>query len=109
MKFFYLFLDLIKCIAISKFCDILRVNPTQRRIYVAGANINASFILIANNRQSYEFLVEDISLAHCLQFVHTVATATMMTTHYIFTVSDKKSIIAAIFFSQEYVMQIMEL
>ena len=58
---------------------------------------------MANNRQSYEFLVENISAAHCLQFAYAVAA--MIATNYIFTVSNNKSIIAALFLSQKYVMQ----
>lgn len=103
MDCLYLFLDLTKCIVISKFWDILQDDPTQPRIYLSDPNIDASFILMANNRQSYEFLVENISAAHCLQFAYAVAA--MIATNYIFTVSNNKSIIAALFLSQKYVMQ----
>lgn len=102
-ELFYLFLDLTKCIVISKFWDILQDDPTQPRIYLSGPNIDASFILMANNRQSYEFLVENISAAHSLQFEYAVAAT--IATNYIFTVSNNKSIIAALFLSQNYVMQ----
>ena len=103
MNCLYLFLDLTKCIVISKFWDILQDDPTQPRIYLSGPNIDASFILMANNRQSYEFLVENISAAHCLQFAYAVAAT--IARNYIFTVSSNTSIIAALFLSQKYVMQ----
>ena len=102
MNCLYLFLDLTKCIVISKFWDILQDDP-QPRIYLSGPNIDASFILTANNHQSYEFLVEDISAEHCLQFAYAVAAT--IATNYIFTVSNNKSIIAALLLSQKYVMQ----
>ena len=78
------------------FCSIVRDDPTQLRIYVVGAKIIASFVLISI-LLCWSSAVR-IPVAHCLQFPHTVAT--MITTN------NMQPVITELFFSQKYIKQI---
>ena len=78
------------------FCNIIRDDATQLRIYVVGAKIIASFVLISI-LLCWSSAVR-IPVAHCLQFPHTVAT--MITTN------NMQPVITELFFSQKYIKQI---
>ena len=61
---------------------------TQPRISFIGANVNVYFNQIANKNKSYDTLVENVSIAHCLDFVNEVAIT--VATNFIFNAFIRK-------------------